>query len=105
MCCIYKASVCWRGKTYLPTLGDNRVWHLVTKGDSAHGCKRFAALSEEDSGGPIDAERAEFRTTDLTSSVDTDALIRCISEMIPDQTPSTQEPFVEVRIDKDTGKV
>ena len=84
------------GKKYLPTLGDDGAWHLVTKGDSAQGCKRFAALSEEDLGGPVDSELAEFRTRDLTSSVDTDILMLRMNELSHQPVPSVEEQFADV---------
>jgi hypothetical protein len=93
------------GKKYLPTLGDDGAWHLVTKGDSAQGCKRFAALSEEDLGGPVDSELAEFRTRDLTSSVDTDILMLRMNELSHQPVPSVEEQFADVRMDTVTGQV
>jgi hypothetical protein len=57
------------GKQYMPTLGEDGLWHLVTRGDSGILGKQFALAYNEDLSTTVDYSRAEISTTTLDSSI------------------------------------
>ena len=76
------------GKQYLPTLGDDGVWRLVTRGDSNFLGKQFAMSYDEDLSSISRYDNAEIKTATLNSSIAVNRVMQKLentNKMLPEE--------------------
>ena len=68
------------GKLYIPTLGNDGVWQLTSRGDSGTLGKKFALMHDEDLSETVDYEFPEISTASLASSISMHKMSHSMSE-------------------------
>jgi len=88
------------GKQYIPTLGSDGVWNLMSRGESSNLSRKFAMAYDADLSSPHDHDKDEISTSSLVSSIASDRALKQF-ELITEEE-SVQDHQIEPNLHMET---